>query len=150
MGHKKIFLIVTSVVVITIILVFVVYKQKATQGIQGGKQTATTTTSVEPQKTDYGTKLPDDFPTDIPIEKGADIKQSYSLNYAGQKQLTIVFQSTKTVKENYVLYAEYLKKQGWGVVRNEANNNFLYGKKDNSEISVVITENEVIVGVLKK
>jgi len=111
-------------------------------------------------RTDFGTDVPADFPADIPIEDGAQAEQSYSLNYAGQKQLTIVFLSTKMVKENYVLYADLLAKQGWNVSNKyESPKLFsLYGMKESNDINVTISENtsatstksQVSISVLKK
>lgn len=114
----------------------------------------------EPQKTDFGTSVPTDFPTDIPIEKDAKIEQSYSLNYAGQKQLSIVFLSAKTVKENYSLYADFLEKQNW-IISNKYESeklSSLYGTKESNDINVTISENtsedavksQVSISVLKK
>lgn len=114
----------------------------------------------EPQKTDFGTSMPTDFPTDIPIEKGATVQQSYGLDYAGQKQLSIVFLSAKTVKEDYSLYADFLSKQGWNVVNKYEDEKLssLYGTKESNEINVTINENvsstttesQVSISVLKK
>lgn len=116
--------------------------------------------SREPQKTEFGTDVPTDFPTDIPIEKGAKVQQSYGLNYADQKQLSIVFLSAKTVKENYSLYSDFLKKQNWNVLNTYDNPKVssLYGTKENNEINVTIGEStfdasaksQVSVSVLKK
>lgn len=116
--------------------------------------------SQEPKKTDFGTDMPTDFPTDIPIESGAKFEQSYGLNYDGQKQLSIVFLSAKTVKENYTLYADFLKKQNWNVSNTYDNPTVssLYGTKDNNEINVTIGEStsnasaksQLSISVLKK
>jgi hypothetical protein len=117
-------------------------------------------TSQEPQKTDFGTSTPTDFPTDIPIEKGVKVEQSYGLNYVGQKQLTIVFLSAKTVKENYSLYSNFLTKQGWSVSNKyeSANVSSLYGTKESNDINITIVaetsspaiRSQVSISVLKK
>lgn len=114
----------------------------------------------EPQKTDFGIALPTDFPTDIPLEKGASVEQSYSLNYAGQKQLTITFLSIKTVKENYSLYEAFLKDQKWTISNSYASTTLssLYGTKGSNDINVTISKNtsrtstqsQVSISVLKK
>lgn len=121
-------------------------------------QTATATTT--PQKTDFGTSMPPDFPTDIPIESGVQMEQSYSINSSGQKQLTIVFLSDKTVKENYSLYADFLKKQNWNISNTyeSLKVSSLYGTKGNNDMNVTISENtsttsiksQVSISVLKK
>ncbi len=113
----------------------------------------------EPVKTDFGTKAPPDFPTNIPLEKEATINQSYALGYTGQKQLTIVFSSAKTIKQNYDLYAAFLKKDAWRVTNNyeSATVSSLYGIKGNNEINITIsngtattTKSQVNISVLKK
>ncbi len=53
--------------------------------------TATSTQNQEPKKTDFAEKLPGDFPTNIPIEQGAKINQSYSLDYAVQNSSPLYF-----------------------------------------------------------
>lgn len=122
--------------------------------------TTATTTQPEPEKTDFGAKVPTDFPTDIPIDKGAAVQQSYGLNYIGQKQLSIVFLSTKTVKENYSLYSDFLKKQKWNILNTyeSAKLSSLYGTKESNDINVTISENtssasiksQVSISVMKK
>ncbi len=113
-----------------------------------------------PQKKDFGTTTPEDFPSNIPIEKDTKVEQSYSLNYAGQKQLTIVFQSNKTVEENYRIYTEFFKKQNWSISNKYENPQVssLYGVKENNDINVTISEivsdisvkSQVSISVLKK
>lgn len=112
------------------------------------------------QKVDYGTNIPTDFPTDIPIEEGVKVEQSYGLNYVGQKQLTFVFLSSKTTEENYAIYVDFLEKQNWNVSNKYASSTVssLYGTKGSYDINVTIHENEqnssvrsqVSVSVLKK
>lgn len=142
--------------------------------IKFGRDSLSTTTSIppketenllksspEPTKTDFGTATPTDFPTDIPIEKGVTPTQSYTLDYPGEKQLSIVFPSMKTVKENYALYSGYAKKEGWMVVNTEEKDSlsFLYATKENTDMNVTImeeststsfTKSQVSIGVLKK
>lgn len=122
-----------------------------------------TTTPPEPvpdfQRVDFGTNVPEDFPTDIPIETGSNVEQSYGLSYVGQKQLTIVFLSTKTVAENYTLYTDFLKEPDW-IVSNKYESptlSSLYGTKENNDINITISEDtetgsksQVSISVLKK
>lgn len=119
------------------------------------------TTTQEPQKTDFGAKAPTDFPTDIPIEKDAKVEQSYGLNYIGQKQLTIVFLSRKTVKENYTLYSNFLEKQNWTISNKYESPRVssIYGIKEGNDINVTISESaltdttsksNVSISILKK
>lgn len=156
-SNEKKFLILIAVVVVLVVVVFMV-NQKGKVSPQPVAQTEQA--APEPQKTDFGTSMPTDFPTDIPVENGAKVEQSYSLNYARQKQLTIVFQSTKTVKENYALYAGFLKEKNWNVSNKyeSAKVSSLYGTKESNDINVTISENttlpsaksQVSISILKK
>lgn len=100
-----------------------------------------TPVATDPTRTEFGTKPPADFPTSIPLEQGADVTQSYSLGYTGKKQLTIVFSSTKTVKQNYDLYADFLKNDGWDGVNTyeSATVSSMYAKKQGKEMNVTIS-----------
>ena len=66
-----------------------------------------------PQKTEFGSQLPTGFLSTIPLEAKAALTQSYGLDYGAQKQLTAVFDSSKTVSQNYVLYAKFLTSNDW-------------------------------------
>lgn len=162
MEHKRFVQLVATVFIILCIAFFYIYKNDLV-GISSyfKNKIVTDTTTQEPVKTDFGTSAPADFPTDIPIEKGAKVEQSYGLNYAGQKQLTIVFLSNKTVKENYILYSNFLEKQNW-IISNKyesAKISSLYGVKENNDINVTISESvatdatsksNVSISILKK
>lgn len=134
--------------------------QKKLSQIKQPVTSATATPAVVPQKTEFGTALPTDFPTDIPIEKGIKVNQSYRLDYVGQQQLTVVFLSTKTVKENYTLYSDFLKKQSWTISNKYESPKLysLYGTKGSNDINVTIsadsstasTKSQVSISVLKK
>lgn len=113
-----------------------------------------------PKKTNFGEIPSPDFPTNIPLEEGVKINQSYSLDYIGQKQLTIVFMSMKTIKENYNLYADFLKKDNWNISNKYESKDLasLYAVKGQNEINVTISSNDsntitksmVSISVLKK
>jgi hypothetical protein len=116
--------------------------------------------SQEPQRIEFDTNVPNDFPSNIPIEKGVTVEQSYGLTYEGQKQLSIVFLSYKSVKDNYSLYIDFLSNQNW-VISNKYESDKLssiYSTKENNDINVTISENtsndhmksQVSISVLKK
>ena len=164
MDYRKIIIVVGSIVIFGLLVVFTL-KQKSVTPIISEKspQIATSTKSLvsaQPTKTDYGTATPADFPIDIPLEKGAKVEQSYSLNYTGQKQLTIVFSSTKAVKENYFFYTDFLEKQDWNISNKYESTKLssLYATKESNDINVTIsanasatsTKSQVSISVLKK
>jgi hypothetical protein len=111
------------------------HKKEAEAGIE-----VKVLTNIEPIKREFGTSTPEGFPVDIPIEKDAKVTQSYSLDYTGQKQLTFVFESKKTVKENYTLYKDFLKKT-WGIVNDTTSSTTasLYVVKENNDMNLSFT-----------
>ena len=164
MDYKKTILVVLSIIVLAALGLFGI-------SYQGGDDNAPPLAKVEilrqtpePKKTDFGTTIPSGFPTNIPLEKGLKTEQSYLLDYTGQKQLTIVFLSTKTVAENYALYTNFLKKENWKVGNKYEGEklSFLYGTYGEGEvhdINVTISEHtqasssaesKVSISVLKK
>lgn len=153
--HKKLIAVLIGAMTLTAIVIcsaFYIYSH------QKFAEPQTVAAQPEPVKTDFGTTIAPDFPTNIPIEKGAVVNQSYSLDYAGQKQLTIVFPSTKTIAANYVLYTAFLKTDGWTVSNTyeSANLSSLYASKGTNDINVTISEgtapakSQVSISVLKK
>lgn len=112
------------------------------------------------QKVEFGEIIPVDFPSGIPIETDVLPSQSYALNYSNQKQLTVVFDSTKTISQNYALYKNFLKQDGW-IIKNsyeDAKISFLYGIKGDSDINITINtktslpaaSSQVSISLLKK
>lgn len=98
--------------------------------------------SLEPERIDFGTDLPTGFPGDLPIEEGATLTQSYSLDYPEQRQLSIVFSSVETVEKNYDFYRDILARRGWNVVvtHEDKNASLLQGAKEESNIIISIDE----------
>jgi hypothetical protein len=102
---------------------------------------ATTTEVVQNKKINFGTNLPPYFPTGIPIENGVILEQSYGFYYAGQKQVTVVFASTKTVEDNFSLYSTFFTKNGWVTSNQYIANGIstMYVTKGNTELNLVIS-----------
>jgi len=157
MNRRNIVLVIIGVVIL-IAVTFVMYKQSVNNVAQPLAE-QTPIAQEEAQKTDFGSKIPSDFPTDIPLEDGAEVEQSYSLNFTGQNQLTTGFSSTKTVKENYTLYADFLEKQQWNISNKYESEKLssLYGAKESNDINITISENtatglksQVSINILKK
>ncbi len=99
------------------------------------------TAEQQPTKTDFDNALPDGFPSDIPVEQGVVFSQSYQLDYSGQKQLAVVFQSAKTIEENRSLYDDFFIKNGW-VISNRYDSDGIsafYAAKGNVELNVVVS-----------
>ncbi len=161
-AHKREWIILSllAVSVLVFATVLITSRQRALDpGAQQGIALDPSPTNT-PEKTEFGSVVAPDFPTDIPLEAGAQISQSYSVNYAEQKQLTLVFLSTKTIQENYTLYAEFLKQQNWNVSNQYESETLssLYGTKDQYSINITMsadtsassTQSQVSISVLKK
>jgi hypothetical protein len=150
--HKrlKILLIILTALMVAVVLFVTVrfgreYLSKPTDTMTGApsKDADTPPKSFpEPKKTEFGDRFPTDFPSDIPVEKDTKLTQSYILDYPGQKPLSIVFPSMKTVKENYDLYRGFLEKQEWNISNKgeDTNLSFLYATKEGMEMNVTISE----------
>lgn len=59
--------------------------------------------------------LPEKFPANFPLEKDVPINANYNAEASGSFQSTRQFISKKTLAENYKLYTDYLKKDGWTI-----------------------------------
>lgn len=152
MSHKR-EIVVGLCTLVILTLVVLAYINKNVFVKKNTQETATTTPgNPEPTRADFGTKLPTDFPANIPTEQNTSPSQSYILDYQSQKQLTVIKPTTKTIKENYALYADFLKKDGWSIVNKyeSATVSSLYGRKGDTDINVTITKEQVSVSVLKK
>ena len=166
MNREKLLISIFIVATVFIILYFYFQSQKSVQTIETSPatditvNTKTISVSTEAKKTEFGAKPAPDFPTNIPLEQGVNVKQSYGLDYIGQKQLTFVFVSMKTLKENYALYADFLKKDTWTISNKYESEKLasLYGIKGNNEINVTVDANSssdvaksmISISVLKK
>lgn len=151
MRHKrlKVLLIILTAVMVALVLFVTVkfgkeYLSTPTDTLTGvhPKDTDTPpTSSPEPTKTEFAERFPTDFPADIPVEKDVKFTQSYTLDYPGQKQLTVVFDSAKTIKENYTFYQDFLEKNDWNVINSSEDGeiSFLYATKESMDMNVTIT-----------
>ena len=162
MAYKKKISIVLSVIIIATLAFFSTsyYERKIHSENSLGKE-ETILQIPQPEKTDFGTSLPADFPANMPLEKGITVEQSYRLNYEGQNQFSLVFLSDKSVAENYATYGTFLEKEKWNISNKYQSKNLasLYGSKESHDINVTISEHmqasssaesKVSISVLKK
>jgi len=105
------------------------------------------TTEVKVSKVDLTTaqgdaRLPQGFPTDIPVETTGAF-ESYIADYPTQNatQYTISYTTTKSVKDTYALYLAFMTKADYTFRPDgkDAKNGFLYGTKDNNDLSIVVS-----------
>lgn len=90
-------------------------------------------------------KAPDRFPVDVPIEAGAKITQNYNAQAPdGRYQATRVFETNKTLDENFKIYQDYLKQKDWEIksTENKENYKMLFGSKTGQQLQISIDYNK--------
>lgn len=93
-------------------------------------------------------KLPQGFPVGIPVE-AANIVEAYSvpitLNGQTLMQYTVSYTTEKSRQAKYDEYLSYMTRQGYdfGGRGQDARNFTLYGIKDNDDLSVAVSPQEV-------
>lgn len=157
---KRVRVFIVLFIIVAVVGVFTIVYIRLIDSIPKTGNTSETLPIEKYVKTEFGIDLPADFPTDIPLEEGAAFTQSYRLQYPEQKQLTVVFSSAKTLKENHALYADFFKKDGWSVTNQYESDSVssLYAMKGSDVINITlstrmfdVTEtSEVNVSILKK
>lgn len=145
MNNISVFLKIVFGVLVFAVLIFAgFYEYFMYQGWFAAKTPAITKQEVAPvpQKTEFGAQLPAGFLANIPLEAKIALTQSYGLDYGTQKQLTAVFDSSKTVTQNYTIYEKFLKTDDWTLqnVHQEQHIASLYGTKENSDINITISD----------
>lgn len=85
------------------------------------------------------TTVPERFPANFPLEKGADVRSNYTAQTANSFQSSRAFSSKKTVAENYFLYSAFLKKDGWKILSSidHPDSKFLYAQKGPHEFVTI-------------
>lgn len=85
---------------------------------------------------------PPGFPTDIPVEK-TDVVESAVTDYPtlGAKQLSLNYQTSKTVAAKLAEYRDYMKKTGYTITESNPASpvKALFGTKEEANLSVVIS-----------
>ena len=93
-------------------------------------------------KSEFKNSTPSDFIKEIPLPKDVSFEQSYGLQYESAKQLTVVFATTKTRKENFELYKNFLSNNKWTVKNNIESKSIssMYAVKENNDINITISD----------
>lgn len=83
-------------------------------------------------------KLPDRFPSEIPLEKDAKVTLNYNaVNLANQFQSSREFISKYSEEENFEFYTTELKKLGWEVTPSEeSSQKIIFAKKQGTELNI--------------
>jgi len=135
-------LLVTAIIVLVLVAIGVIvarwYRPSVVPPEAGGAPTVTHLPV---------TAVPNSFPSDIPIERGAKILDTYSATPADASriQVTRVFESSKTVTENVALYKAFLSdsSRGWSIMSEAAGaagsgQRFILAKKGDSLLDIGI------------
>ncbi|TSA45498.1 hypothetical protein D4R52_02335 [bacterium] len=94
--------------------------------------------------------VPAGFPAEIPIEQGAKIVTNFqATNTEGKLQGTRVFESQKTVAQNYKIYTDFAANYAWKVMGKSESENLssLLLAKDTAQLTINISKN-TITGVV--
>ena len=161
-GHKTLFVrMLLGALLIMAFFAFTFFVQEKETPEPGGAVPPEVLADIPvPVRTDYGKKVPSDFLSSIRVPERVVLTQSYILEYPDQKQLTITFPSTKSMKHNYNLYKDFLKEDQWVTTNAYESEHVssLYGTKGNNDMNITITASEtepttssnVSISVLKK
>lgn len=89
-------------------------------------------------------KLPDKFPSGIPMEQGATITQNYNATAPdGRFQATRVFETKKTLEENITIYKNYLEEAGYSIdsTLDRPEYKMVFGRKGRISLQVSVNQN---------
>ncbi|MDP3763951.1 MAG: hypothetical protein Q8Q92_04970 [bacterium] len=88
---------------------------------------------------------PAGFPQEIPLE-GGEILESATTQYPEQntKQLSVSYQSSKTITQKYAEYRDYMTASGYQITKEGAGSpaKIIFGTKNNADLSVVVSSSE--------
>ena len=91
-----------------------------------------------------GSKLPDDYPKDVPVASGAKIVMATSVNNADNKGSSLVLESADSFDKTVAFYKKGLADHGWKIDATIAGENMtmLTAAKDTRQLVVQIGESE--------
>src|ERR1700682_6414708 len=114
-------------------------------GCHRSKNVSTTRGDVKIEESgSAGSKLPDDYPKDVPVASGAKIVMATSVNNADTKGSSIVLESAESFDKTVAFYKKGLADNGWkidGTISGE-NTTMLTAAKDTRQLVVQIGESE--------
>ena len=91
-----------------------------------------------------GSKLPDDYPKDVPVASGAKIVMATSVNNADNKGSSLVLESADSFDKTVAFYKKGLADHGWKIDATISGENMtmLTAAKDTRQLVVQIGESE--------
>jgi hypothetical protein len=91
-----------------------------------------------------GSKLPDDYPKDVPVASGAKIVMATSVNNADNKSSSLILESADGFDKTVAFYKKGLADHGWKIDATISGENMtmLTAAKDTRQLVVQIGESE--------
>ena len=92
------------------------------------------------------------FPSDIPLNEEAGIKESFKATYPNNQisQASVTFVTKKTDEENLVYYLAWARENSWEIVNLGDEPPFLYLKKGGEDINISFNRGDVIISHIKR
>lgn len=119
---------------------------KVEESGKAGQSTVTFTGKNGEQMTiaSEGSKLPDDYPKDIPVASGAKIVMATSVNNADNKGSSLVLESADSYDKTLAFYKKGLADNGWqiGATISGEKMTMLTAAKDTRQLVVQIGESD--------
>lgn len=139
---------IVIVIAISLLLIYAVVQiyswQKDKSANQLSPDQIKRTSQVKKINLDFS-KLPEKFPSNIPLEDGAEITQNYNATSPnGRLQATRSFVTKKSLTENIDLYTNFLNKDGWktSVSSNDTAFKKVTGSKEGKKLIIAVDENK--------
>ena len=138
------------IIVIVIVIVALLGLWALSKWQKSPLKNTNSTTEVQPTATNpvkvtnvESSQLPAQFPTDFPLEKGAQVLKNDNSENAQAFEATRQFVSAKTLSENFKIYSDYLKQNKWEITGTSDTPNIksLSAQKGSSSVTVSITQN---------
>lgn len=142
MQNKKIIVVVVLVLFVAV-AIGLFLKQKVSNKLFDQSKTDEAKVKITKTHVDFS-KTPEKFPENVPIESTAKLTQNYnSTTSEGHFQATRTFETQSTLEENFKLYTDFLKIDGWDIRANTDTPTYkmLLGIKGSQSLQITIDEN---------
>ena len=114
------------------------------------------TKGTQPEISYSGQEVPDGFLSGLPIESGAVLKDSLSVDYGASNpvQRTISYHSQKSIDSNFQNFLNYATNNGWEIINQDETNPGLktfYAVKEKGELNFTVSQeiatNKILVTI---
>lgn len=146
---KEIVIIILTIIVIAGFVIWQISKKQIPPGEIKQPGLVTALPEIVPISAKEG-EIPEGFPATIPLNEKMNIVESYSLKNRTTGEITgatVVFQSSRTLKENQTFYEKWAKDNKWQVITtnvdtDDINKNIIHLalSKDNTYLNISLEE----------